>query len=348
MSFLNNAWYCAGFSHDLEGDRMKSLRILDQPVVFFRTSEGTPVALADRCPHRFAPLSMGKLCDNQVECPYHGLKFDVHGQCIHNPHGDGRIPDRARVRSYPLMERYGALWIWMGESDSADPDLLPDFSEVEARPGWARVQGYLRVRANYQLVVDNLLDLSHAPYLHPFLSDQNEPLPDNFYPDIRMEQQGETMISIHELHNVPNSPLYKMLWERGEPPKYIHMRANMRWDIPSLLRLDTGGHPEGMPREEGPSSLQGHWLTPETETTTHYFWAATRDRYVDSEEVSAQMQAAIDSAFRNEDEPMVEACQNNMGTSDLFSLRPVGLSGDGPGMRARRILEKAIVGEQAG
>jgi vanillate O-demethylase monooxygenase subunit len=288
---------------------------------------------------------MGRVCEGQVQCPYHGLRFDAQGRCSHNPHGDGSIPKAAQVRSYPAAERHGAIWVWMGDATLADIARLPDFSAVDDRPGWSRVQGRLTVKANYQLVIDNLLDLSHVPYLHPFLV-SSEPPPPDFRPDIRMEQQGDTVVAINQFHRMPTTPLFRMLWERGEPPAYSTLRANMRWDAPSLLLLDTGAHPSDGSMEEGPSAPSAHWLTPETPTSTHYFWAATRNRYVGNADVSAQMAAGIDAAFRNEDEPMIEACQQRMGTTDLMSLKPVLLVTDGPAVRARRILAQKIEAER--
>ena len=120
MNFIRDAWYCAGFSRELQSGALKPITILGEPVVLYRQAGGTAAALADRCPHRFAPLSMGKVCEGEVQCAYHGLRFDAAGLCTHNPHGDGSIPKAAKVRSYPLLERHGALWIWTGEAAQAE------------------------------------------------------------------------------------------------------------------------------------------------------------------------------------------------------------------------------------
>ena len=113
MTFLKNAWYVAAWSAELEAGRLLARRLLDEPVVLYRDSEGHAWALADRCPHRFAPLSMGQLVNGHVQCRYHGLRFEGGGACVHNPHGP--VPRAAHVRSYPLLERYSAVWIWMGD-----------------------------------------------------------------------------------------------------------------------------------------------------------------------------------------------------------------------------------------
>jgi len=344
MSFLRDAWYCGGFAADLKPGDLKPLTMLGEPVVFYRRDDGSAAAIADRCPHRFAPLSKGKICDGAVQCPYHGLRFDHTGACVHNPHGDGAIPKAAVVKAYPVIEKHGALWVWMGEAHRADASLLPDFGMTDQRDGWSRIQGYLHVKAHYQLVIDNLLDLSHVQFLHPFLA-SDVPPPPEFRPNIGMEQIGHSVLAINEFRHMPNTGLYQMLWERGEPPATCEMRANIRWFAPSTLLLDTGATYVDRPREDGPSAPSSHWLTPETATTTHYFWAAARDRHVGNEVVSQQMAAGIDGAFRNEDEPMIEAVQQNMGTTDLMSLKPVLLPTDAPAIRARRILD-ALLAEQ--
>jgi vanillate O-demethylase monooxygenase subunit len=343
-AFARNAWYCAGFSADLAANQVRAMTILGQPLVLFRDASGAPAALVDRCPHRFAPLSRGRVCEGNLQCGYHGLQFNSSGQCVHNPHGPGVAPKAATVRAFAVLERHATLWIWMGDADRADVSLLPDFSVVEERPGWSRVQGYLHVKANYQLVTDNLLDLSHVQFLHPFLATGGPP-PENFRPEFRTEQRGTTVEAINQMSSIWNTPLYRLLWERGDAPDVVDMRANMRWDPPSLLFLDTGATVVGGARELGPTLSQGHWLTPETELTTHYFWALARDRYVHDAAVGEQVRAGIDSAFRNEDEPMIEAVQHNMHGADLWAEKPVMLSTDNAAVRARRIVDKMIAAE---
>ena len=127
--FLMNTWYVAALSSDVNEELMHR-RLLDIPVLLYRKEDGTPVALQDKCPHRFAPLSLGKKDGDNVVCPYHGLAFNGEGQCVHNPHGKGHIPAKAQVVSYPLMEKHGFIWIWMGE-EAADESQLPDYSQLD-------------------------------------------------------------------------------------------------------------------------------------------------------------------------------------------------------------------------
>jgi len=157
MPFLQNAWYVAAWSSEL-GDDPIGRYFLDQPVVMYRDSARRPVALTDRCPHRFAPLHLGRVQGDRIACGYHGLVFSSDGRCVHTPHGDNTIPAKADLRSYPVVERDGVIWIWMGNPASADPSQIID-THFMVDPGFAPVAGYLHVKANYQLIIDNLLDL---------------------------------------------------------------------------------------------------------------------------------------------------------------------------------------------
>ena len=220
----------------------------------------------------------------------------------------------------------------------------PTSAPLKNAAGWTRVSGRLHIKANYQLITDNLLDLSHVPFLHPFLATEGPP-PEGFAANIKTEVAGNTVHAINEFSHMAMSVFYRMLWERGEAPPTCDMRANMRWNAPALMHLDTGAAPVGAPRELGPTSLQGHWLTPETELTTHYFWAVARDRCVGDAAVSEQVRQGIDGAFRNEDEPMIEAVQSRMKGADLWAEHPLLFATDGAAVRARRIVDKLILAE---
>ena len=162
--FLRNCWYAAGWSRDFEPGKLYPLTILNEPVVVYRTANQTPVALQDRCCHRLAPLSMGRLEGENLRCMYHGLKFAPSGRCIEVP-GEAKIPPQVKVRSYPVRDEYSIAWIWMGDAAGAEAELIPDFVGVDD-PHWAMHPGRMDYRANYTLINDNLLDLSHIGFLH--------------------------------------------------------------------------------------------------------------------------------------------------------------------------------------
>jgi len=162
--FVRNAWYVAAWDHEITR-KMTRRVLLDEPILLFRRDDGVAVALEDRCCHRQAPLSMGKLVGNVVKCPYHGLEFDSSGKCVKVPSQD-LVPASARVRAYPLVEKNHWLWIWMGEPAKADPKLIEDFHWMDD-PAWRYGGNYLHVESSYLLLVENLLDTTHLPFLHP-------------------------------------------------------------------------------------------------------------------------------------------------------------------------------------
>ena len=163
--FLMNCWYVAAISTDVKGEELFHRTILNKPVLIYRKMDGTPVAMLDRCPHRFAPLHLGKRVGDDISCLYHALQFDCEGQCTHNPHGNGLIPKAAKVPTFPLMEKYGFIWIWMGD-EAADPGKLPDYGELMSGHPNSVAQTYMHVNANYQLLTDNVMDLSHIDHVH--------------------------------------------------------------------------------------------------------------------------------------------------------------------------------------
>ncbi|MES2258087.1 MAG: aromatic ring-hydroxylating dioxygenase subunit alpha [Pseudomonadota bacterium] len=338
MTYLRNAWYAAAFDNEV-GEKPLARTLLDQPLVFYRAPDGQPVALADRCPHRFAPLSMGKLVDGVLQCAYHGLRFGANGMCVHNPHGP--VPKAAQVPAFPLLERHGLVWIWMGDAAKADPALLPDFSAIADHETRAPVRDYLKVGCNYQLVVDNLLDLSHVAYLHTLIGNADSSDRNTF----EMKVEGNTVYAYNSMPAEPITPLWRLMWDK--PSNVGDRRAHMRWDAPSLLSLDIGVTECGRPESEGPSAAVAHILTPETGNSTHYFWVWACDTKLDDVELSEKIRKGIDSVFRLEDDPMVTACESRMGGAELMDLKPVMLTTDASAIRARRVLAALIEKEKA-
>jgi vanillate O-demethylase monooxygenase subunit len=257
---------------------------------------------------------------------------------VHNPHGNGAIPPRARVKAYPLVERHHALWIWMGEASAANPELIPDFSLYDDA-SLISSRGYLRVSANYELINDNLLDLSHAAFIHPFLT--NEGYASRSRSDVK--QDGTTVWSYLWNDDEPLTPLFKMVWD-GKGDR-CDMRAHMRWTAPSALLLDVGVTNVGAPPADGPALPSAHLLTPETETSTHYFWMVGRNRRHEDQELGNAIHAGIQRTFLTEDEPMIARIAENMGGAEFWSLRPAILPGDAAALRARRVLAELLANE---
>ena len=152
-SFVRNAWYVAMWGEDLAREQVAGRTILNEAVAIFRKADGSVAALADRCAHRFAPLHLGKVvAGDRIQCAYHGLEFDGAGACVLNPHGNKRVPPSARVRSYPVVEKHRALWIWMGDKP-ADLSAIPDFSPLDTNEASHVTKlDWITINANYELV----------------------------------------------------------------------------------------------------------------------------------------------------------------------------------------------------
>ncbi|KLN56365.1 aromatic ring-hydroxylating dioxygenase subunit alpha [Variovorax paradoxus] len=334
MSFLWNAWYCAGLSHDL-GQEPLAVKILEQPLVLYRTDDGTPSCLHDRCAHRFAPLSMGKVCGDNIQCPYHGLQFGSDGICKRNPWGNHHIPINAKVRRFPVIERDMLLWVWMGDPERACAEDVLDLAAHFNLPHHPVVYGSYSLPVYYELVTDNLLDLSHGIYLHAGSLTNGEESSGELQVDVQVE--GNVVAALHRRLNEAPSPHFKKSWTRSER---IDHHSDMYWHAPCNLVHDVGVTAPGRPAEEGIYLHVVHLLTPVSMSETKYHWIASRNFDIEDESVSKALQGAINHAFTQEDEPMIAAVQERMGTTDLMSLRPVLLVGDAAGMRARRLLDR--------
>ena len=340
MEPLRNCWYMAAWADEV-GDGPFTRKILDEHILFYRLGDGSAVALSDRCPHRFAPLHLGRLQDDVIECPYHGLRFNAEGRCVYNPQGNGATPAAARLRRYPLIERYAGLWIWMGDPDLADAALLPDYPFMNADSGFACIRGYTKSNAHYELMSDNILDLSHVDLLHP--TSLGCEATSKSKANVRRE--GDTVFCDRWMPNDRQGPLLRFLFEREDN---TDAWLDVRWDAPALMLLTFGMTDVGAPRSAGREIPNVHFMTPESERSTHYFWASGRDFRVDDVELSALLHQGITSAFDTEDKPMVEAQQEMMGVTDLWSLKPILLAGDAAPVLARRILQALAVKERSG
>ena len=340
MSFLRNTWYCAAWSKEASRTPL-GRTLLNEKVVLYRKENSEPVALSGVCPHRFAPMHLGKLHGNTLACPYHGLEFGEDGGCQRNPHGPV-IPPGLRLKAYPVIEMHGVIWIWMGDPQRVDEALIPDMS-FHVDPKYATVEGLIAIVGSYELVADNLLDLSHTQYLHPLLVFADEP---GTQRENRVHREGDMLITeFNELNNKPTGLTFVM-WEKA--PERLDSRAGIRWQAPAnmVLTLRQVSRDPNVPGDIG--FFQSHLVTPETDKTCHYFWAISRDFRQQETALSEQFIAITAAVFTNEDGAMIAKVQENMGDeTDLLGLRPVILPTDKAAVQARSILRKLINAENA-
>ncbi|MFZ2990819.1 Rieske 2Fe-2S domain-containing protein [Ideonella sp.] len=342
-TYLKNVWYVAGWADEVAAGQLLARQICDERIVLFRDDEGQPRALFDQCPHRFAPLSMGKLCDGgrTVQCGYHGLRFGTDGRCSHNPHGDGRIPIKAVVRQYPVVERWSLLWLWMGEPEAADPALIPEFPFLDAA-SWYIGKDQMSIDANYVLESDNILDLSHIEYLHPGSLGAGTP------------GEGKTVVTqegkvVWSRRFISNEVLPPFLYQAtGLPDGALCDRwLDVRWNAPASMYLQADIGLAGKPREQSIQTPQVHLFTPVSANQTLYFYALAMPRFLgDWAEAAAQRAVmGLRGPFLSEDKPMVEAQHRAMAGRSFWDMSPVLLDIDGPAVRARRVLDQMLAAE---
>lgn len=339
--FARNHWYAAAWASEL-GDAPLARRILDEPVVLFRGEDGVIAALADRCPHRLVPLSMGTVVEGGLQCGYHGMTFDRAGRCIRIP-GQDRIPPRAVVRSYPIEQRYGMAWIWMGDPERADPALLPKIAH-HGDPEWGLIsEGYQHHPSNYLNIVENLMDPSHTTFVHK----QTIGNPAAADAGVQMEKTDDYIVAYKWLRNSPPSPMDRQIKDFGDG--LVDRGQFFYFHIPSVSRVDIITMPAGLePTEEnfdkGLRNNSYKFLTPETEGSTHFFWMHLRNYNVGDEAWSDRMRGVFERTF-NEDRDIEIAMQRSQ---DLLGVRQyVGLEIDRAPTIALKMIDRLVEAETA-
>ena len=325
---LREVWYAVLWSEDLTRS-LNSRVVLNVPVLLFRKENGDPAALVDVCPHRAAPLSMGKLKGDAVECGYHGLVFDASGRCSANPHGG--IPKAARVRSFPVLDRYGVIWIWTGNPEKADSNALPDYSYL-SDDKHRTLKGSLNIKASYEIVVDNLMDASHAQYVHASF----------FKTEAAENVRQKTWRDENTVHNhyITPSRSVPASFAGFLPPEIdvVDYYIEFRWDPPSLLRNSTAIVAAGRPREEAVEKIGTHLVTPETATSCHYLFAHSRKFATADEAVDHNISNWQKTGFQEQDEPMIEAVQQVLTRFPELAPSPLLLSIDAGPVHVQRVL----------
>lgn len=334
--FIRNAWYVAAQPHEV-GRSLLQRWICGEPVVMYRTEAGRAVALADRCPHRKFALSKGNLIGDNVQCGYHGFTFDCTGACTHIP-GQSRVPPRLNAQAYPLVEKHGWLWIWMGEAEAADESRILDF-HWNTEAGWDPVMGYHHYKAHYQLLVDNLLDLTHETFVHAGTIGEsavaNTPLD--------VADEGDAVRVERFMVDCGAPPLFRIM--RGFKGN-IDRSQKIRFEPPSFVKIDVSAVDTGTNDHE--NGL--HWwvlnaITPETESSTHYFWSVARNFAVGDAETSEVLHKEVIRTF-DEDREVLET-QQTLIESDRSGRPLFAANCDAGGVAARRMVDRLLGAERS-
>ncbi len=336
-----NQWWVAGTSAEL-GTKPIQRWILELPVVLYRTEAGEVVALDDRCPHRWAPLSSGYVKGRDIVCGYHGLQFGPDGRCNHVP-TQSLVPKVAQVRKYPVMERAPFIWIWTGDPAAAESAEQPPELAWAVDPSRVTAHGAMEVGCNYMALKENVLDLSHFGYVHTKtlgVTDWVSP------PVVKKTDDGtvsyEQLMPANPLpahYGIPTGIGCERLVKRTSWGSYLSPAmqiAGVDIDDPEPQTADARRHFE---------LRICHATTPIDLRRTAYWWFFSPD-YGHGEGAAERLKGRIEAAFL-EDKAILEA------TEEMVARDPrggdyleVAVLCDRPGIESRRALQRTLRSDQ--
>lgn len=341
--FPMNAWYVACTPDELV-DKPLGRKICGLEIVLYRGKEGRVAALEDFCPHRGAALSLGSVVDGNLMCGYHGLVMDCHGKAVSMPMQ--RVGGFPCIRSYPVEERYGYVWIWPGDPARADAAAIPVLPWA-GNPEWAFGGGLYHIRCSYRLMIDNLMDLTHEAYVHAGSIGQEE----IDQSPVRTRMDGDQVVTSREMQGIVAPPF----WQLGMRASGLDDQALVdRWQYsrftaPGSVLIDVGvalageGGIKADPAKRV-SAIVVDFMTPETETSHWYFWGMARHFKPDDEALTDSIREGQGKIF-SQDLAVLEAQQRNR---DAFGdRRLLALNIDAGGVRANRILDDLVAAESA-
>jgi len=341
--FAKNAWYVACMPHEVD-DRPLGRTVCNERIVFYRGPGGQLAALEDWCPHRGAPLSLGRVVEGRLVCGYHGLEMGCDGRTVAMP--GQRVRGFPPIRTYPVVERDGFVWVWPGDAARADPALIPDCFWARD-PEWAYGGGLYHVKADYRLMIDNLMDLTHETYVHATSIGQ----PEIDETPCTTRTEGEAVVTSRFMNGISAPPFWRAALRANGLPED---RPVDRWQIcrytpPSQVLIEVGvalaGHGGyAAPKAQKAYSIVVDFITPETETTMWYFWGMARNFRADDKALTAQIREGQGKIFA-EDLEVLERQQANLLHWPQRELLKLNI--DTGGVQARRIIDRLVAAERA-
>ena len=332
-NFIRNAWYAACWSNELDG-QPQAKTILSTELAVYRTESGIAAAVEDCCPHRFAPMSLGCVEGENIVCGYHGMQFDCTGGCVGIP-GQKNIPERVKIRVYPVIERYTLVWVWMGRPDAADAGLIPNLHWLD-NPDWKAVTGTTRYECSWLLLVDNLLDLTHATFVHQSTIGTE----DVATTPITVERVGDVVTVKRIMKNTEPSKLYKRV---GGFDGKIDRWQKIWLDPPSTVIIDAGGVPAGTnDKYKGIDTRIISVLKPVDDGTVDQVWAFARDTCLDDPKLDADIEKSIVHTF-NEDIEFLAGQQRNL--EKYPDRKMLNNTSDYGVVQARRVIDEWLTAD---
>ena len=342
--FIRNTWYVACTLDELHalGTRPLGRTICNEAMVFFKGPEGQVAAVEDFCPHRGAPLSLGTVCDGKLVCGYHGLEMGCKGQTVHMP--GQRVRGFPAIKSYAVVERYGFVWVWPGDPSQADEAKLPVF-EFFDNPAWAYGGGLYHVKADYRLMVDNLMDLTHETYVHATSIGQ----PEIDETPCTTTVEGDQVILQRHMSGIQAPPFWQMAMRAHglDPLAKVDRWQICRFTPPSHIMIDVGVALAGHGGFDAPPEVKAYsvvvdFITPETETSHWYHWGMARQFKPEDAELTRKIRDGQGKIF-NEDMAMLQLQQANISRWPERKLLMLNI--DSGGVQSRRIIDRLLAQE---
>ncbi|NJM90751.1 MAG: aromatic ring-hydroxylating dioxygenase subunit alpha [Myxococcales bacterium] len=342
MTYLRNTWYIGGWDYEIT--RSLTMRtMLEEPVLLFRKENGEAVAMSDKCPHRYAPLHKGSLLGDTVQCRYHGLEFNSAGRCVSPPRpGCNGVAPNARVKTFPTVERMGAVWVWMGD-EAPDEALLPDYSCISDTKSYRTIRGVFDIDNHYEMCNDNALDLTHVTFTHA--GTLGAGLDNVRNEQVKRERVGNTLWCRRFNYDIAAGADFQRFNPALQTVK-VDKQQNVRWDPPGNIMIIIRYVQAGTESTHYTSISAGNILTPIGPTKTRFYWSVSRTFGLDSEHLDRAMTASAELALQRQDKPMIEDQLALMKTTDLEILQPVYIADDATPVHARKVLRKLIESER--
>jgi vanillate monooxygenase len=341
--FPKNTWYVAATPNEID-EKPLGRKICGERIAFYRGLENKVAAVQDFCPHRGAPLSLGYVSEGKLICGYHGLEMGCNGKTVAMP--GQRVGGFQAIKAYPVVERYGFIWVWPGDPALADDSRIPHMEWYD-NPEWAYGGGLYHIACDYRLMIDNLMDLTHETYVHSTSIGQKE-IDET---PCKTTVDGDRVTTARYMNGITPPPFWKAALRGHGLPDDVPVD---RWQIcrftpPSHVIIEVGVALQGHGGYDAPNDKKVYsqvidFITPETETSIHYFWGMARKFNPKDKALTATIRDGQGKIFA-EDLEMLERQQQNLLAWPERKLLMLNI--DAGGVQSRKIIERIIAAEQA-
>lgn len=332
--FVTDAWYVAAFADEVTRTPL-ARRVLGVPLVLLRRTDGEPMVLEDRCPHRSMPLSRATVDGDTLVCAYHGARFDCSGTCLEVP-SQRVVPPGARVRAFPVQQRGALVWVWMGDAGAA-PTAPPPHPQWIDDAAWEASRQRLHLKASYVRMHENLLDLTHLSFLHA----RTFGTPD--YASAPFETSIDEDAGRFVLKRSVMPTRLPPIWGKPTGLEGVDAAriASSTFVSPALHEIHVSFHACDRPAAEQPARAirTAHILTPETPTSMHYFVYHARNFAQDDAGITEFMHQQLLAAFQ-EDVDGLEAIESNLAAYPPGTAMEISFHADKPSLAMRRWLKR--------